>query len=393
MPIRQQIVRQTLLVLFFLLSYDGVQGEIKLSELEDLELEKQLKLLNKPATKTIKTKYGDTYDCVDFYKQSAFDHPLLKNHNFHPQMKPTLTRTLHNSDISAANKLSSIWLKKKGCPFGTVPIRRVTKNDLIRHKHIPPPENIIEAQLTNRAIAQIPNNPNNKFAGAGMTANIYNPHVEGQQHSAVRLKIFKGYDVLQVGWRVDPTLYNDTNTRLYIHTQVGNMHCFNTLCSGFVLVNTELPVDMVFDEISHRGAKVVVEITMFIQRDPANGLWWLLIGENYDEVGFWPQRIFTDLASLATHVEFGGVVYIPPGGPKPPMGSSCFPIADPLYDAYCRRLHVLIDNNNETVPVDTTIAQAEDPNLYEVRDVPHWGHGKFQHFIFYGGRGDIDTWC
>nr|XP_009762435.1 PREDICTED: uncharacterized protein LOC104214471 [Nicotiana sylvestris] len=226
MPIRQQIVRQTLLVLFFLLSYDGVQGEIKLSELEDLELEKQLKLLNKPATKTIKTKYGDTYDCVDFYKQSAFDHPLLKNHNFHPQMKPTLTRTLHNSDISAANKLSSIWLKKKGCPFGTVPIRRVTKNDLIRHKHIPPPENIIEAQLTNinnnsepkrsyisshgykRAIAQIPNNPNNKFAGAGMTANIYNPHVEGQQHSAVRLKIFKGYDVLQVGWRVSLTCYS-----------------------------------------------------------------------------------------------------------------------------------------------------------------------------------------
>nr|XP_033513322.1 uncharacterized protein LOC104101392 [Nicotiana tomentosiformis] len=171
MPIRQKIVRQTVLVLYFLLSYDGVHGEIKLSELEDLELEKQLKLLNKPAIKTIK-------------------------------MKPVLTRTLHNSDISPANKLSNIWSKKKGCPFGTVPIRRVTKDDLIRHRHIPPPETIVEAQLTNRAIAQIPNNPNNKFAGAGMTANIYNPHVEGRQHSACRLKIFKGSDVLQVGWRV-----------------------------------------------------------------------------------------------------------------------------------------------------------------------------------------------
>ncbi|WJZ82238.1 hypothetical protein VitviT2T_002012 [Vitis vinifera] len=37
------------------------------------------------AVKTIKTKHGDIYDCVDFYKQPAFDHPLLKNHNFHPQ--------------------------------------------------------------------------------------------------------------------------------------------------------------------------------------------------------------------------------------------------------------------------------------------------------------------
>ena len=33
----------------------------------------------------MQTKYGDIYDCVDFYKQPAFDHPLLKNHNFHPQ--------------------------------------------------------------------------------------------------------------------------------------------------------------------------------------------------------------------------------------------------------------------------------------------------------------------
>ena len=34
----------------------------------------------------MQTKYGDIYDCVDFYKQPAFDHPLLKNHNFHPQV-------------------------------------------------------------------------------------------------------------------------------------------------------------------------------------------------------------------------------------------------------------------------------------------------------------------
>ncbi|KAL2940783.1 2S albumin [Bienertia sinuspersici] len=27
---------------------------------------------------TIKTKYG-VYDCVDFYKQPAFDNPLLRN--------------------------------------------------------------------------------------------------------------------------------------------------------------------------------------------------------------------------------------------------------------------------------------------------------------------------
>lgn len=51
---RQRIIQQILLVLYFLLSYSRVQGEKKLSELEDAELEKQLKLLNKPAVKIIK---------------------------------------------------------------------------------------------------------------------------------------------------------------------------------------------------------------------------------------------------------------------------------------------------------------------------------------------------
>lgn len=54
MFIHRRDTLQILLVLYFLLSYDGVQGEIKLSKLEELALDKQLKLLNKPAIKTFK---------------------------------------------------------------------------------------------------------------------------------------------------------------------------------------------------------------------------------------------------------------------------------------------------------------------------------------------------
>ncbi|KAM3321804.1 hypothetical protein P3S67_002955 [Capsicum chacoense] len=225
MLIRQKKIRQTLLVLYFILSYDEVQGKIKLTKLEDLELEKQLTRLNKPAIKTIKTKSGDTYDCIDFYKQPAIDHPLLKNHNFHHMMKPTLIRTMQNSDTTLVNKSSNIWSKDNGCPFRTVHIKRITKDDLIRQKHIPPPEGIVfESPLTNGyklAIVQVPHNPNNKFAGVRMSTSLWNPRIfENQQHSACRLKIQKGSDILQVGWRVDPTLYGDTKTRSFIHFQV-----------------------------------------------------------------------------------------------------------------------------------------------------------------------------
>ena len=56
------------------------------------------------------------------------------------------------------------------------------------------------------AIARTQNDPNNKFGGATMTASLWNPHVEGQQHSASRLKIRKGSDIVQVRWRVSSML-------------------------------------------------------------------------------------------------------------------------------------------------------------------------------------------
>lgn len=40
-----------------------------------------------------------------------------------------------------------------------------------------------------------------------MVASICNPYVEGQQNSACRLKIQKGPDSMQVGWRVRLTPY------------------------------------------------------------------------------------------------------------------------------------------------------------------------------------------
>ncbi|XP_060211052.1 protein neprosin-like isoform X1 [Lycium barbarum] len=407
MLMHQKIIRQSLLVLYLLISYDGVQGKTMLSKLEDLELEEQLKLLNKPSIKTIKSKYGDIYNCVDFYKQPTFDHPLLKNHNFHPQMKPTLARPKQNSSTSETSWSSRIWSKDGDCPFGTVPIKIITKEDLVRQRNMPPPEDvIIDTELTNTinntsdskgryissqayklAIVRTLKNQNNKFGGAGMATSLYNPHVEGQQHSACRLKIQKGSDILQVGWRVDPTLYRDSKTRLFIHFQAGNKHCFNVLCPGFVLVNNEIPIDMAFDKISRRGERRTWEFRMFIDRDLVNGNWWPLLAKTYVKIGFWPQKIFTSLASFANNIEWGGVAYSPPGVPKPPMGSSFFPIAQSNYDAYCRGLSVLNDKG-ATIDVDETTIYVDDPKLYQVLDYPHAAPGKFQHWVFYGGPGE-----
>ncbi|KAM3263353.1 hypothetical protein P3L10_000347 [Capsicum annuum] len=170
---------------------------------------------------------------------------------------------------------------------------------------MPSPEDVTyDTKLTTLAIVHIPQNPHNKFTGAGMSANTYNPHVEGKQHSASRLKIQNGPDALQVGWRVDPTLYGDTKTRFFVHFQAGNTQCFNTLCPGFVIVRNEIPLDKVFDKISQRGEKPR-EFRMYIERDLVNGNWWLLLGDDNQQIGYWPQKIFTSLANFANNVEWG----------------------------------------------------------------------------------------
>lgn len=57
------------------------------------------------------------------------------------------------------------------------------------------------------AIVHTEDFPGNKFGGAGVITNVYNPHVEGQQHSACRLKMIKETNIIQVGWRVSSKLF------------------------------------------------------------------------------------------------------------------------------------------------------------------------------------------
>ncbi|XP_028054137.1 uncharacterized protein LOC114258381 isoform X2 [Camellia sinensis] len=88
-----------------LVGHNGIEGDWRsLTKEEDLELEEQLKHLNKPAVKTI-------------------------------QMKPTSSPNGSRHQVSSEDsKPLHVGLKGGGCPVGTVPIKRTTKEDLIREK-------------------------------------------------------------------------------------------------------------------------------------------------------------------------------------------------------------------------------------------------------------------
>ncbi|CAK7355288.1 unnamed protein product [Dovyalis caffra] len=388
-------ITQAILCLLCLLSRNiEVEAGRQLSREEDLELEKQLKLMNKPAVKTIKTIYGDIYNCVDFYQQPAFDHPLLKNHTSEFKARPSFTPKESNTtykDHSTIFNPRNIWLNKKGCPIGTVPIRKTTKDDLIRAKlaaeiyssKFNPQSG--ETPGLHLAILRTQPDPIKKYYGGGMSPAIYNPPVQNSQSSYARMKIKNGADYIEAGWMVNPTIYKDNQTRSYIYTNAGASQCFNLYCSGFVHVSTVIPVDAVYVPVSEPGPEGKKYIDKFkIERDDIPGNWYLTIGFNDTIVGFWNYRIFkTGLNNFATYIDWGGQVYGPPNLPSPGMGSGEKFVQDMTYNAYCCQLTVA----NQTHSMDLEgVEEYVDVDAYSLRDYGNIG-GFFRRYFLYGGSG------
>ncbi|XP_070038014.1 uncharacterized protein [Nicotiana tomentosiformis] len=93
-------VVQLLIAVMVFLNHDEVEGFLKK---DHEELERQLKLLNKPSVKTIK-------------------------------MKPSFSLLKRDKESATSNRSCKIRLRHGSCPMGTVPIRRTTKEDLIRER-------------------------------------------------------------------------------------------------------------------------------------------------------------------------------------------------------------------------------------------------------------------
>ncbi|KAF7149564.1 hypothetical protein RHSIM_Rhsim02G0177500 [Rhododendron simsii] len=352
-------LRVVLVLLFIsslLVCHNTVEGGTGLSEEEYLELEKQIELLNKPAVKTI-------------------------------HMKPTsLTRKARDEvALNGTKPTSTGALRGGGCPLGTVPIRRVTREDLIREKLDSKTMSLEENRPGTHYAVLRTRVTRKKFSGAGARFTLHRPHVNGGQYSAARVKIQNGPDSIESGWRVDPSLYGDSRTRGYIHFNAGQSHCFNTRCPGFVIVRSDVQLDAYFAPVSIPGIDPV-STPVYIIRDKPSGNWWLIIREGYIAVGFWPKRIFTGLGDLANYVEWGGEAFSPPGTVVPPMGTGFFPIRRFIsLNAYFRRI-VVRNEYGQTVDVDNTEAFADNNKLYGVVDKGDQGD-YFGRVFLYGGPG------
>ncbi|KAJ4870695.1 hypothetical protein Rs2_27704 [Raphanus sativus] len=408
---KQAVLRMLLTFTILCFFYYGVYGTAS------TEIDMKLTALNKPALKTIKSEDGDIIDCVDIYKQPAFDHPALRKHKI--QMKPSVE--LVSKKTSSPNNgfskpvTSQTWSKSGQCPVGTIPIRRVSREDISRvsspssfGRKAPHIHNILKKKHQHKAnfslIAENLHSPRrdnrseaiffavgSNYLGAQSDINLWNPPgVQEGDYSSAQMWLLDSEmtESIEAGWMVNPLVFGDSRTRFFAYwtnDAYRKTGCINLLCSGFVQTSKQIALGAAIEPVSTTSHEQY-HITVKIYRDPQSGNWWL---STHDIVfGYWPSAIFKNLQQSATVVQWGGEVYSPNVRKKPhtktPMGSGQWPAQ--LYGKACFHTNIKIE--------DASMQLKDPPPLVEFSDEGYFYTTKFHQetdksepYLFFGGPG------
>ncbi|XP_043700452.1 uncharacterized protein LOC122651211 [Telopea speciosissima] len=356
-------------------------------DLEDLELQPaKLLISNKPAAvKSIKTKNGDIYDCVDIKKQPAFDHPLLRNHTI--QMKPSSfpVGLMVNKELLESKPSDTTGVKGKRCPPGTVLIQRTQKEEDIT--------SMAKSQFATFQLGGL----DRKYYGGYVHFGIDQPKVSSiNQFSASVLWIENGpihqLNSIQVGWTVNPRLFGDNKTRVFSYWTADGFHktgCFNLLCPGFVQVSRKKTLGTVYDVISIYGGQQY-EDDFLVYKDPNSGNWWYVtyLNGGHEAVGYWPSTLFTTLRDSASMITAGGEVYSPTSEGSPQMGKGVFPVrGDSRLAASARRLQFMDEKQLLLDPIASLLKiQTDNPACYKV-ELVNTPYEYWKNSILFGGPG------
>ncbi|KAI3831375.1 hypothetical protein MKW92_049715 [Papaver armeniacum] len=349
---------------------------------------------------------GDIIDCIDIYKQPAFDHPLLKNHKI--KMEPSYSIRKENiSKIdSSTTKVSSEQINDLGkeimCPVGTVPIRRTTKRELIfshlqrKSKQNHTNDGSLRSMYHHYVFVETPLDTPAIYHGAIASFGIHTPFVTPDQYSTSQMWIQNGVaeatNSIECGWAVYPELFGDHATRFFTHWTADGYKstgCFNTLCTGFVQIGSQILFGAVLNPQTAYGTEVVLSVVM----DEDTRDWWIYIGDDRRApIGYWPSEIFSYLPA-ASLIRFGGIAGARPNTPSPPMGNGNLPTKDYKMEStgFMRLLRVVEANGDTSYFGNSEVTQKDtSDDCYDIifRKYGFWERRKYGYnSMIYGGPG------
>ncbi|XP_042459701.1 uncharacterized protein LOC122043234 [Zingiber officinale] len=324
---------------------------------------------HKHSIKAIENDFGDIYDCVDIYKQPAFDHPLLQNLTL--QQHQLIDASLYADEtnyFTAKCQPRQSHLKK---------LRLVCMNWMM-------------LQFAQIKMAR------GKYYGSAADLNVYGLlDVGADQFSSSAIWVLNDGDGLgpleqtngiTVGWTVNPPLYGDTNTRLFTFWTADGFQkqgCYDLHCPGFVQVSRDVPLGGTISPLSQIDGTQYY-IRLLIYRDPVTENWWLVMGEEEKLIGYWPKALFSTMIAHANLINWGGSAYSSSGEWSPPMGSGRYCEAGEGEACYFGRVKLVGEGNVYRAVGDKEVKYYSS-GCYDVGEFDDLSSGGGQ-FLF-GGPG------
>ncbi|XP_038981080.1 uncharacterized protein LOC103702215 [Phoenix dactylifera] len=307
----------------------------------EAEIEGLLKKLNKPSVKTIQSEDGDVVDCVDIYKQPAFDHPLLKNHTIMVRflsclMRPSFLPKVKKDNFSLEATGQQIWQRRGSCPSGTIPIQRIRKRDLLK-----------AGSFGHGGLSTYePQNCTVQTAGA--TESELQPYYGVKAYISV-------WDLLVVSGEWSLNSVAAVNHGSLVEAGWGNLSTFPLM----------------------RKAHLGLQFNAF--QDDIQQSWWFLLSDEI--VGYWPMSIVPNLPSAKQVEWLGKVCDTETRGyhTTTQMGNGHFPSEGHLKSSFFRDMFMKTKHADFDYPLHLEYTKIR--HCYDVEQDEYAVH------LYYGGPG------
>ncbi|ERN06114.1 hypothetical protein AMTR_s00016p00060410 [Amborella trichopoda] len=233
-------------------------------------------------------------------------------------MKPSSNRVGFTSEKKVQSSNLQSWNRKDTCPPGTIPICRMTREDMfsvssiknLRKKH--PFSKKLDVSMWDGHEHAVVYVKRGEYFGAKANLSVWNSHTQPNEFSLSQIWVLSGpYEELnsiEAGWMAYPDVNGDNHTRIFTYwTGDGYKHtgCYNHLCPGFIPTSGNIALGAKIVPISsYEGNQY--HIIILIYKDPKTANWWMIYKD--EPVGYWPSSLFTSLARSANSIEWGGEV-------------------------------------------------------------------------------------
>jgi len=359
---------------------------------------------------------GSIFDCMPIEKQPSvrrIGQSVAKPPDFPVKERKNVSDE-HRNSTSVSLRLDANLKDRFGnalnCPPNTVPIRRITLDEITRfgslenffqkgHVRYGRTPNSMRSVMTevspvyfhHHAIAeqQVDN------LGGHSHLNVWTPPIDEQLGQVFSLSqqwyvggLGPSLQTLEVGWQVYPNLYNGLNPAFFLGYTVDGYRnfCYNGDCTSFVVTGNKSLLGGAIAPPSSipGGTQITLEVSVLLHQ----GSWWVYVGGNEvsNILGYLPTSAYNggQMASFANKIQYGGETCVANNDTNyPPMGSGLFANAGWQNAAYQKDIYYISLNGQPTDPSMTPLVNSQCYTSIAARgDDPKWAGT-----VWFGGPG------